>query len=79
MTNEVIKAKVNWQNELATIIDYIIEKYPTDNACIECEPDNEMFKTSCQYVALKHELCKLKETLKYQAYFLEILSIKSQE
>lgn len=57
------KEKIEWRDQMATILREILRKCPVSDAFVHVGTDAEFFDDSCNFVALRHEICELASTL----------------
>lgn len=57
------KEKIEWRAQMATILRQILDKCPVSDEFVQCDSKSEFFGDSCNFVLLRHEICKLAGTL----------------
>lgn len=57
------KEKIEWRDQMATILRQILDKCPVSDEFVHCGSDTEFFGDSCNFVLLRHEILELASTL----------------
>lgn len=73
INREKMLAKVQWCKQLSCVLDKILKMYEVEKECVDCKAGDPLFKTTCDYVDLRHEIYELKETLSNQAKYMEMI------
>lgn len=71
------KEKIQWREEMATLIDAWLEKCEPSDDFIHISPDERFFDDSCSFVELTHQLRELVATFRNLNRYSEIISVKS--
>ena len=73
-----LEQKNDYMKHQVAILEAILEKYKPSDKCVKCGPENPLFKDTCNFVGLHHELWQLKSTMKNMIHYNEYI-IKVEE